>query len=785
MTRVLRLSHLYILISVFMLLLGCAEKASVESVDERDPLPDRTTPPAPVFTQVDEPFYASENGEAGPLELSSFDPNQPADDIGMVQQSDVELIEELHLETGRVSVAVNRDIVFRIDHESNEIRGLSSFTAPICEILTAETVSTTETATELRHHVLNQPWVYVVTTSGDTFAECDNANTVKQYQKLPLNYLFNARDVDDDLTNEITTVNEAEARAQLVFGWVDDPDVPGTDEKVLDYGYLGYSLYDEKLYFFDSEKEIRWTQDRSVERFDSVSLDNGGKSPTYLSEIWKLNHTHYLLQLGTDIFVVDATEDLFGLDFPSVPQVFSDRILSITAETIENPIAVGADLRRVDPVEFVSNETDILLFDDGKIFHLEYDQGPQPNTVKDHLVIYPNITLDDMRETEHKPFSQFNLKACSILTDASERAECESANNADAFTNPGWQFITDCEASLGCDFDMPVNEACVLVPTGADGEILCSASEYAHLDELDEPANDADFRGFMQYEAAYMRDRAFFLYDDSVFITAKMSERDILLRYFYNVDLSEPKNVREQLLIGATENSLHQNIKIIESEDQFYISSLVPKNQKRFNECYKNAERVACDLGNSENGNNSSCTGKDLAEGLCVDFFEEYASMAYLCSLQQLNDGDCSDNNLAGPTSISVIDETLYNARWIKLKDLPNQVNEQPPEKMYIFRGSKDDVEDEGVLVDASLFQFNTTDSTIEEGSSVARVDRVEDVLNTSFIQDVSLARLDLVSADPLNTVTGKASVGIFYLQNPEDKDTSMLYKVGTRVISP
>ena len=75
---------------------------------------------------------------------------------------------------------------------------------------------------------------------------------------------------------------------------------------------------------------------------------------------------------------------------------------------------------------------------------------------------------------------------------------------------------------------------------------------------------------------------------------------------------------------------------------------MLQKGAQSSNECYKKGQRVESNLGDcSESGGNSSCTGKDMLEGLCVDHFDEYESKALFCSAAQISDLSCSDAALS------------------------------------------------------------------------------------------------------------------------------------------
>lgn len=774
MTQFHRFFLLISLIFAALILTGCEKEADIEPTTATPAFPDRTPPGPPIFAEVHQTFFATENNTNNDLALTSFDPSNPDAAAEIIQLSNNAIMYSLNLESGKVTIAVNNNSVFSIDHESDEIRRLSHFANPICEVLPAETVASTEDATDIVLTTVNAPLVYIVTTSSLNSSGCSDPNQPKQYQKLPFNFLFDASDLNEDFTVSIETVSEAEARSQLVFGWVEDEE---TSEQVLDYGYLGYSFDERSLRFYDKDRELVWSQDRTVQTFDIENLPNGEESPRYIALTRHLQGTNYVLQLGLDIFVFDATDALFPQNNVTARDVFSDRNLHLTPDATTN----NAEINAPQVTQMVFDDTNILFINDSKIFHLSYSQST-PVTSKTYSIVDPFKTADSMEFSGHLPFSQFDIVNCANHNDPTN---CSLASDPEPLTNPDWQFITDCEAVVGCEFPTPDVSNCVIVPTGADDEVLCSTSEYTHLDELDDPGNDVEFRGFMQYESDFMRGKNIELYDDSLLITARMPEHDVLLRYYYNIDLLAPKSSREQVLLGS--NTAHQNISSIIDEDNLYITSLVSEGQKRFNECYKDNRRVLCDLQNLEEGSSTSCTRYDLDAGLCVDFYEIYTSQAYFCTLSQVESDLCTDRQLSGSDSISVVEDG-FGAKWVPITSLDDQTQAVDDKRLFLLRGDESEVIDEGVLINAELLEFDADLAEIGSvvgGGGLGTVSRVEDVLNTNLYINGSLARMDVITNEPLNVEADNSTATTYFITDPDNASVSNIYEVGSRSIRP
>lgn len=699
MTKRLLAQSMLILVSLG-LLTACPSKEGSEPATEEPPfVPDRLGRGEPVFVDINKAFYTGDVQE-GTVSLQSFDPDTMP---GMTEEAFVaEQGLRLALNTeadarGEIefTLLVSNDTVFKVDHQNDEVRRLYTFPHRVCELLVKPRidVSAAPNGQRVTYTVLDDHAAYVMTANGDGGqSDCFDASSTKVFYELSLNFRFDAprdqRCVDEDgdnsdpdtcLTRRLPTVDESLARAQPLFGWVDDDETPTVGDSKLAAGMLGYDTQDEALRFYDADGTLQWTQTRRLQTFTSQTTVGNARTPTSLVYLAPLTAQHYLLQLGRDVFVVPG-DDFFGLNDQSAAELLNDRVYQREAE-----LSVSLSDEIIAPVEFWFDDDDLLIHDAHKLFYLDYLAGYTAPTLTRTFEIAPGAarSIDSARFEDQYTFSQFDLGSC---TDTSDEAACNVAQNP---RDASWQFLRDCEAGLGCSIPAPAGEDCDteaerLADPSLDNP--CTVANYLHLTELNDPANDAEFKVFMPYMAEFMRGMDVQLDSDYLWITARMLEKDVLLRYDYSLDLSAPKTSREQLLLGTTVS--HYGMRSQVDNDNLYVSAL-EFFATRSNECYKNHQRVPCDFSETEkNGSISLCTGKDLSEGACVDQINEYKSRALFCSAADIVAGDCRDANLAA-LQVESADE---DAMWLPLNDFRDTLD---PQKVFLLL-AEDNVDETG-----------------------------------------------------------------------------------------
>lgn len=699
MTKRLLAQSMLILVSLG-LLTACPSKEGSEPATEEPPfVPDRLGRGEPVFVDINKAFYTGDVQE-GTVRLQSFDPDTTPgiteeafvgeQGIGLALNTEADARGEIEF-----SLLVSNDTVFKVDHQNDEVRRLYSFPYRVCELLVKPRIvaNTSPSGQRVTYTVLDDHAAYVVTANGDGGVnECIDANSAKVYYELSLNFRFDAprdqRCIDEDgdnsdpdtcLTRRLPTVDESLARAQPIFGWVDDDETPTVGDSKMTAGMLGYDTQDEALRFYGTDGTLQWSQTRRLQTFASQTTVGNARTPTSLMYLAPLAELHYLLQLGRDVFVVPGG-DFFGMNDQSASEFLSDRVYQREAQ-----LSSSGTGEVIAPVIFWADYDDLLIYDAHKLFYLDYLAGYIAPTLTRTFEIAPGAarSIASSRFRSQYTFSQFDLGSCA---NTSDEAACNVAQNP---RDASWQFLRDCEASLGCSIPAPAGVDCDteaerLADPSLDNP--CSVADYLHLTELNDPANDAEFKVFMPYLAEYMRGGRIQLENNYLWITARMLERDVLLRYDYSLDLSAPKSSREQLLLGTTLS--HYGMRSLVDEGNLYVSAL-EFFATRSNECYKNHQRVPCDLSETEkNGSISLCTGKDLSEGACVDQINEYKSRALFCSAADIVAGDCHDDNIAA-LQVESVDQ---DAMWLPLTDFRDTLD---PQKVFLLLAD-DNVDETG-----------------------------------------------------------------------------------------
>lgn len=699
------------------------------------------------------------------------------------------------------AMMVRQDTVYALNLDSGKLRALRHFSNSVCALLPVKTVHVSgPEGGEQRYDVLDAMHIYVETSEG--LCQGDDSEQVastRRYYRLPVNYKADATDIelcsDEEggrndnaktcYSKASQAVTEAQARAQIVFGWEPDDQVANTGFDKLTWGYLGYGFTEQRLRFYDAEGRQRWSQPRGLQAFVPIDLGQGQHSPKYLFELHALDNRAdgsehsgfaYLLQAGRDVFVFDSTQALFELAVADVDKVLTDRVYQLDQQLDDKSQQAQLSALTMD-----FDDDEVVLLDQHKVYRLNYAaMRSVPNIAPGRSFTLRNLGNDyqapDFRS--HRPFSQFDLKACADEQDSAARNACANAHDvADTqlpAPGPAWQFISDCELSLGCQIVRDNTDYCVSPRELAANPALaalnnpCSAADYRDLNELDLSANDVEFRGYMQYAEDYVRDLDFELYNNSMLITARMWERNVLLQYFYNESLSVSRSAREWVLLGAQFE--HQDIQAQVLEGNLFID-LLRQSAVRSNECYKNDQRVRCALDDTTTeGDFKVCTGKDLAEGRCSNTFNEYKRYALFCSAAELSTRQCREGSCTRPggcdATLAPIDALLVDAeqapqaKWLALQQ-QDLVQAQPKMFLLTSNDALDDpldssdsyVKDEGILGAPTLYGVDASSgSLINDGSAaipVARIDgEVEAVLSASSSARGTL--LELIATEVL-----------------------------------
>jgi hypothetical protein len=787
------LAQLSVIISVSLLLTACPSNEGAKTVSDPEnffvgPLPQGL----PVFLEINEPYWAhdhsshqtSDTESEGSLSLYSValpvEGNVANDPVAIfsVSSDQVTSLNTVPDENDQartdISILVSDGNVYKVDHQkgadnSGSIRLLNHFVNKICEIIPVDVVVPTPSlsAHEVTHTVLHSDEIiYVVTVEGAvTDQDCTDPANFKRYYELPLNFQFNAHDDDESKTNELKPpVSESLARGKLMFGWVDDEVTDLIDDQRLTYGYLGYASTEKKLRFYDEERLEQWCQPRGLQTFDVEEIAPGKYSKAYVFELTELEQQQYQLQMGLDVFLFDSTTEIFSKpknvslcelgstpDTKSASDIFIENIL--TDRIFKTDIVLAGTEGTNETVKSVvtlSDDDEVVIVDDSKVYRYTY------------FVV--------VSQRSAYPFSQFDLKLCTTFSNASE---CNDAHDIEA---NDWQFITGCDADKGCSLAVDRADFCAtadeLVADPNAGS-LCTVLDYRHLEELNNASNDAEFRGFMQYDRDFMNSLAFTLHDDSLFITTRMTEKEILLRYFYNVDLAGVKADRETVLFG--EHKRHFGFDVYISDDNLFATVLW-ETQKRENECYKNYLPVECNLGKQIKGAVDECTAFDLTEDTCFNGFQEYESMALFCSALELSNGGCNDDNTKIATNSLVVNGGGKSAKWLRMLDLSS--NATTKSVMYLLTDDKSTEVDEGVLTNPMLHVFDNIVEELDADNLLGQLNGNVESVGSGWVSTDNLARFDVINQEVklLDQVVNSVS-NIYMVTDPKRDDNFSLNK--------
>jgi len=797
------LAQLSVIISVSLLLTACPSNEGAEAVSEptdffAEPLPQGL----PVFVEINEPYWAHdpsdtedekslslysialpENGEAAndPVSILSVSSEQITSLNTVPDENDQARTE--------ISIVVNAGNVYKVDHQkgadnSGSIRLLNHFVNKVCEIIPIDVVQTTSIGSDVTHTVLHSDKIiYVVTVEGAVTAkDCADATKVKRFYELPLNFQFNANDDDESKINELKPpVSESLARGKLMFGWVDDEVTTNSEDKRLTYGYLGYSTTEKKLRFYDEDRVENWCQPRALQTFDVVTIAPDEYSPEYLFQLTELERQQYQLQLGLDVFVFDSTTEIFSrppnTSYCEVGDVAGDRSSSdiiiegiLTDRIFKTDITFAGNVgsaKTVKSVVTLSDDDEVVIVDDSSVFRYNYlDSYVAPITSRNFYVEKQSpVSIDKVTyQNSAYPFSQFDLKPCMAHTNSSE---CSVAHDVEA---NDWQFITGCDADKGCHLEIETSEFCATAEellSDPNAGSLCSVLDYRHLDELNNPDNDAEFRGFMQYERGFIKSMGYILHDNSLFITARMNEKEILLRYFYNVGVIGAKSDRETVLFGERENHFGFDVYINENN---LFATVLWETQTRENECYKDYKRVNCDLGNPLKGAVDTCTANDLDEGLCFHGFQEYESKALFCSAIELSNGDCNDSTLLSTDNL-VVNGADESAKWLRILDLAS--GDSAKNVMYLLTDDNSSVLDEGVLTDPLLYEVNNNDGKPSTNNMLGQLNGKVEAVGSGWVSNDNLARFDVITEEVEFLGQEVVSVSNIYMATAPKSETT------------
>ncbi|KZY61924.1 hypothetical protein [Oleiphilus sp. HI0066] len=564
------------------------------------------------------------------------------------------------LKQNEAVVFANAGAVLYIDLDANSAERLTSFSGTVCRVIPSiryeaevDSVTGDETWNEL-----HDSFVYVeVVDSADSARACQNNQDFRRYFKVALNYDVNAIDEETCIgeldgkssaanckTRLLPNVSQARALSYPIRAYVDDATNPGS--KVQVYGYIGAGLGSgaRELVLWNSAGDQVWTapQDRNLESFSNVLGVEGAYSQLFAVE--ELEDNFYVAQLGRDIFVFEGSE-LFELSDSN--DVFKDRSYQLEE-----------DSGNVTKMQIAFDNDDFLIFDQGKFFYSDYKASYSAPVLSKNYS-YDFLLARSLRNIEDPyMFSQFDLNDCSYNADP---VACADANDVGGFA---WQVTNDCTLALNCSFPNDLNDYCVTdaerTPTTPQSE-LCTPSNYEDLNELDEVANDLSFAAFLPYYQDYMRSFEFKMYDDSLLLNLRLTERDALVVYYYKQPLTAPATVRERLLLGRR---LVQSIsRPVVQDSGIYFSTNV-QGATVSNVCYKGLMEVMCNVQEPLEGAVDECTRFDLDAGTCREGRFLFESRALFCSDTEILSGDCKDSNQINQTTLQ-IESASQDAKWV------------------------------------------------------------------------------------------------------------------------
>lgn len=660
----------------------------------------------------------------------------------------VQALNTAHDETASAeyTVVARNDSLFAVDHENGTYRGLVHFAESVCAVKPKKIVDAQQIGTEVTYRVLHDMEFYVMTSEGDgSERDCSNPDLIKRYYRLALNFRFDAFDSDPDHSNDLISVSEAEYNAELVFGWNDAGVSLSNPNQILDYGFLGYDSTARELVFFDRHRDRDWSQPRRLERFE-VTTSEGVFLPETWFKVRNLPHYQVLVELGRDVFIVDAGQAFFNPSSSEIRTILSDRVYQKTAE---------AGNTHARELNIVHNDTDVLILDADRLYRYAYAPTSVPPSANTYTVHDLPALGHGTEQFENKHlFSQFDLRPCRAPF-FDDLDECALVNFDQEANVSEWQFVTACTPELGCTTVVDNTDYCTTQAEfilTQDGRNMCTVLHHTHLNELNNTANDAGLLGFLPYVSKYARAVELQMDEDSAFITARMNERDILLRYFYEVPLTAPKSSRERVLLGG--RIAHAGLDVYLNEGNLFVTALnnLAPNV-RINEYYADYQQIDF----------ADCSAGDLYKGKCFDRFNEYRSMALFCSAQTLAAGMCTDSQII-PTNTLAAHDADRDGKWLEVLDISN--GGVQTRTMSLMQS--DSVSDEGVLSSPAIIAVDNLTGVADQGTVLGLIDgSVESVLGRWNL-DNNVSRLNIIQQEIVSSEPSYANAGVLFVNRVE-----------------
>jgi hypothetical protein len=646
---------------------------------------------------------------------------------------------------------ISNDTLFVIDHVRDRVRGLVHFAHKVCAIRPKTIVLTTGAGNDETHTVQHAPSVYVRTKSGAESAETCEGDAGQFFYEVPLNYNGFAEADNPEFSNELYNIRASEYNAELVFGWVDDDFAGGTaTDRKLDHGFLGYDPATLRLEFFSPARTLVWSQPRRTERFPVSTAEDADHQRWFRVE--PLAQQQYLVELGRDVFVVDAGTMLFERAPTEVPDILSDRIYQRDART-----------DGLFPSNFrtIHNDQDLILIDQFKIFRHAYAPASAPETSRAFgIVPLPGLGHGQERYEDKYAFNQLALRSCSLSTLFEDADQCRLANFNQSADPDAWQFATACEADLGCSLPVDDTDYCTTPAEfilSQDDDNLCTTREFAHLNELNDPGNDAQFRGFIQYGPDYVRGMDLLLDEQSLFVTLRLNERDVLVRFFYDLDLSLPKLARERVLFGR--RLAHAGLEAYLNQGNLFVSTLTNvAGNVSMSQFYNTVDfRIRTD----------ACEADELVLGTCTDRYYLYEARALFCTAAQMTAGDCADSGIVPADSLSVQAPGAFGT-WLPLLD-SSAGDGSVASSMYLLQS--DSIADEGVLIQPTLHAVDNGSGVADLLNPVGQVPGPVESVHHGWRQGTGYDRLDLIRTEldfSVGAEPDHALTSIYVVLNPD-----------------
>jgi hypothetical protein len=205
-----------------------------------------------------------------------------------------------------------------------------------------------------------------------------------------------------------------------------------------------------------------------------------------------------------------------------------------------------------------------------------------------------------------------------------------------------------------------------------------------------------------------MRSFEFKMYDDSLLLNLRLTERDALVVYYYKQPLTAPASARERLLLGRR---LVQSISQPVVQDSGIYFSTNVQGATVSNVCYKGLTEVMCNVQEPAEGSADECTRFDLDAGTCREGRFLFESRALFCSDAEILSGDCIDTNQINQTTLQ-IESASQDAKWVPSLSIDSVNGVQPTMHVLISddqpsstaRPNDSYSKDEGILGNPQLY---------------------------------------------------------------------------------